>query len=70
IDDYAKENGIDFSVSIGMGKYPDHGHDLESVIKCVDKAMYGSKMKHGGSGILHVDGCELDTAGSTSGTVH
>ncbi|MCM8885599.1 MAG: GGDEF domain-containing protein [Candidatus Thiodiazotropha sp.] len=70
IDDYAKENGIDFSVSIGMGKYPDHGHDLESVIKCVDKAMYRSKMKHGGSGILHVDGCELDTAGSTSGTAH
>lgn len=70
IDDYAKENGIDFSVSIGMGKYPDHGHDLESVIKCVDKAMYRSKMKHGGSGILHVDGCELETADPTSGTVH
>ncbi|MCU7930983.1 MAG: GGDEF domain-containing protein [Candidatus Thiodiazotropha sp. (ex Codakia rugifera)] len=70
IDDYAKENGIDFSVSIGMGKYPDHGHDLESVIKCVDKAMYRSKMKHGGSGILHVDGCELETADPTSGTVY
>ncbi|MGD8912389.1 MAG: GGDEF domain-containing protein [Candidatus Thiodiazotropha sp.] len=70
IDDYAKENRIDFSISIGMGKYPDHGEDLESVVKCVDKAMYHSKMKHGGGGILHVDGCELDTAETTSGTLH
>ncbi|MCU7944993.1 MAG: GGDEF domain-containing protein [Candidatus Thiodiazotropha sp. (ex Cardiolucina cf. quadrata)] len=67
IDDYAKENGIDFSISIGMGRYPDHGHDLDSVIRSVDQAMYRSKLKHGGGGILHVDGGELDTAESTSG---
>jgi GGDEF domain-containing protein len=60
IDDYATENQIDFSLSIGMGKFPDHGNDLESVVKSVDKAMYHSKMKHGG-GILHVDGCDLDS---------
>ncbi|MEJ2622791.1 MAG: GGDEF domain-containing protein [Candidatus Thiodiazotropha sp.] len=60
IDDYARENHLDFSISIGMGKFPDHGHDLESVVKCVDKAMYHSKMKHGGGGILHVDGCETE----------
>ncbi|MBT3017704.1 MAG: diguanylate cyclase [Candidatus Thiodiazotropha sp. (ex Clathrolucina costata)] len=65
IDDYAKENGIDFSISIGMGRYPDHGHDLDSVIRSVDQAMYRSKLKHGGGGILHVDGGELDTAEST-----
>jgi diguanylate cyclase (GGDEF)-like protein len=70
IDDYARENQIDFSISIGLGKYPDHGHDLESVVKCVDKAMYHSKMKYGGGGVLHVDGCELDTIESTSGTIH
>ncbi|MEW8030186.1 MAG: GGDEF domain-containing protein, partial [Candidatus Thiodiazotropha sp.] len=70
IDDYAKENGIDFSISIGMGRYPDHGHDLDSVIRSVDQAMYRSKLKHGGGGILHVDGGELDTAESTSGIVH
>lgn len=60
IDDYAKDNQIDFSISIGMGKYPDHGLDLETVIDCVDKAMYRSKLKQGRGGILHVDGCELD----------
>ncbi|MEW7993961.1 MAG: GGDEF domain-containing protein [gamma proteobacterium symbiont of Clathrolucina costata] len=70
IDDYAKENGIDFSISIGMGRYPDHGHDLDSVIRSVDQAMYRSKLKHGGGGILHVDGGELDTAESTSGMTY
>jgi diguanylate cyclase (GGDEF)-like protein len=70
IDDYAEENNIDFSISIGMGNYPDHGDDLESVVKCVDKAMYHSKMKHGGGGILDVDGCELDTAKPTSTSIH
>ncbi|MES9989500.1 MAG: GGDEF domain-containing protein [Candidatus Thiodiazotropha endolucinida] len=70
IDDYAKQNGIDFSISIGMGRYPDHGHDLDSVIRSVDQAMYRSKLKHGGGGILHVDGGELDTAESTSGMTY
>jgi diguanylate cyclase (GGDEF)-like protein len=70
IGDYAKENRIDFSVSIGMGKYPDHGDDLESVVKSVDKAMYHSKTKHGGGGILHVDGCELDLAEPASESIH
>ncbi|MEW8023322.1 MAG: GGDEF domain-containing protein [Candidatus Thiodiazotropha sp.] len=70
IDDYAKANDIDFSVSIGMGRYPDHGHDLDSVIRSVDQAMYRSKLKHGGGGILHVDGGELDTAESTSGMTY
>ncbi|MEW8459670.1 MAG: GGDEF domain-containing protein [Candidatus Thiodiazotropha endolucinida] len=70
IDDYARENGIDFSISIGMGRYPDHGHDLDSVIRSVDQAMYRSKLKHGGGGILHVDGGELDTAESTSGMTY
>jgi diguanylate cyclase (GGDEF)-like protein len=70
IDDYARDNQINFSISIGLGKYPDHGHDLESVVKCVDKAMYHSKMKHGGGGVLHVDGYELDMVESTSGTIH
>ncbi|MEW8660462.1 MAG: GGDEF domain-containing protein [Candidatus Thiodiazotropha endolucinida] len=70
IDDYAKQNSIDFSISIGMGRYPDHGHDLDSVIRSVDQAMYRSKLKHGGGGILHVDGGELDTAESTSGMTY
>ena len=56
IDDWASDNGIDVSVSIGLGKYPDHGADLEAVIAAVDKAMYRSKVMHGRGGILHVDG--------------
>jgi diguanylate cyclase (GGDEF)-like protein len=70
IDDYARENGIDFSITIGMGKFPDHGLDLESVIDCVDKAMYRSKSEHGGGGILHVDGCLMDSSNPASTTVH
>ncbi|MES9811690.1 MAG: GGDEF domain-containing protein [Candidatus Thiodiazotropha sp.] len=70
IDDYAKENDIDFSVSIGMGRYPDHGHDLDSVIRSVDQAMYRSKMSRGGGGILHVDSCEMDAPDPTSETMH
>ena len=59
IDDYARNISIDFSISIGMGRYPDHGCDLESVVDCVDKAMYRSKLEHGGGGILHVDSAKL-----------
>ncbi len=66
IDDWARENGIDFGVSIGMGRYPDHGADLEEVIAVVDKAMYRSKVLHGRGGILHVDGVEPDAAGAES----
>jgi diguanylate cyclase (GGDEF)-like protein len=58
IDDWARETGIDFGVSIGLGRYPDHGADLETVIASVDKAMYRSKLLHGRGGILHVDGPE------------
>jgi len=56
INEWAQTNRIDFNVSIGIGHYPSHGSDLESVIASVDKAMYRSKVEHGG-GILHV-GCD------------
>ena len=54
INEWAQTNQIDFNVSIGIGHYPSHGADLESVIASVDKAMYRSKVEHGGGGILHV----------------
>lgn len=71
INDWAHDNKIDFSVSIGIGKYPDHGADLESVIASVDKAMYRSKVVHGRGGILHVDNVDetLEPA-SVGGTAH
>jgi diguanylate cyclase (GGDEF)-like protein len=58
IDDWARENNIDFGVSIGMGRYPDHGANLEEVIAAVDQAMYRSKLVHGRGGILHVDAAD------------
>lgn len=55
INDWARQNAIDFNVSIGVGNYPDHGADLESVIASVDKAMYRSKSEQGRGGILHAE---------------
>jgi diguanylate cyclase (GGDEF)-like protein len=54
IEDWARQNGVDLSVSIGLGVYPRDGGDLESVVACVDQAMYRSKLVHGRGGILHV----------------
>lgn len=68
INDYARENGIDFGVSIGMGRYPDHGADVEAVIAAVDQAMYRSKLLHGRGGILHVDGIAGDPLPAAGGT--
>jgi diguanylate cyclase (GGDEF)-like protein len=62
INDWARASGIDFDVSIGLGRYPDHGSDLETVIASVDQAMYRSKLVHGRGGILHVDASDLSTA--------
>jgi diguanylate cyclase (GGDEF)-like protein len=55
VNDWARENQIEFNVSIGVGYYPGQGGDLEAVIALVDKAMYRSKAEKGGGGILHVD---------------
>jgi diguanylate cyclase (GGDEF)-like protein len=55
IDEWAQENAIDFGVSIGMGRYPDHGTTIEDVIAAVDHAMYRSKLTQGRGGILHVE---------------
>jgi len=55
IHDWARDNRIDFGVSIGMGRFPEHGATLEEVIGVVDKAMYRSKSLHGRGGILHVE---------------
>lgn len=60
INDWALQNNIDFNVSIGVGNYPEHGSDLESVIASVDKAMYRSKMVHGRGGILHAGGAAAE----------
>lgn len=55
VNEWARNNQIDFNVSIGVGHFPGHGDNLESVIASVDKAMYRCKSELGGGGILHVD---------------
>jgi diguanylate cyclase (GGDEF)-like protein len=64
INEWAQENGVDFSVSIGLGKFPDHGADIEAVIASVDKAMYRAKIANGCGGILHVDGEQVPASAS------
>jgi diguanylate cyclase (GGDEF)-like protein len=61
INDWARQNNIDFNVSIGVGNYPEHGPDLESVIASVDKAMYRSKSENGRGGILHAESAGLSS---------
>lgn len=61
INDWARQNDIDFNVSIGVGNYPEHGRDLESVIASVDKAMYRSKSENGRGGILHAESAGLSS---------
>lgn len=65
VQDWARENRIDFGVSIGMGRVPDHGTELEEVIATVDQAMYRSRLVHGRGGILHVDAAQGE-AGTAS----
>jgi diguanylate cyclase (GGDEF)-like protein len=65
INQWAKENAIDFGVSIGMGRYPDHGTTIEDVITAVDHAMYRSKLTLGRGGILHVESDPLADANAT-----
>jgi len=52
---WSGSSDFDVSVSIGLGQFPEHGDDLESVIARVDQAMYRGKLASGGGGILRVD---------------
>ena len=52
---WSRGSDFDLSVSIGLGQFPEHGDDLESVIARVDQAMYRGKLASGGGGILRVD---------------
>lgn len=52
----AGDGRVSLSLTIGMGLAPDHGSDLDSVIKCVDAAMYEGKLACGKAVIRRVDG--------------
>jgi diguanylate cyclase (GGDEF)-like protein len=44
------------SLTIGIGLAPEHGSDLETVVKTVDAAMYQGKLVGGRGGICRADG--------------
>lgn len=52
----AGDGRVALSLTIGMGLAPDHGADLDSVIRCVDAAMYEGKLSSGKASIRRVDG--------------
>lgn len=51
---WAEENGLDFSVSIGLGEAPAHGSSFAEVLEQVDRAMYDGKAEYGCGGIREV----------------
>jgi diguanylate cyclase (GGDEF)-like protein len=51
LTDWASENKIDVSMSVGLGQAPNHGHDLKSVIARVDQAMYQNKLAGARGGV-------------------
>jgi diguanylate cyclase (GGDEF)-like protein len=55
VAEWANENGIDFSVSFGLGEAPTHGDSFPGLLEQVDRAMYYSKAKHTGGGLAYAN---------------
>jgi len=53
VSHWARDNGIDFSVTFGLGEAPTHGDSLASLLEQVDRALYHSKSAHTGGGMAH-----------------
>lgn len=51
VADWARQHGIDFSVSFGLGEAPTHGENFAGLLEQVDQAMYDSKTRHAGGGL-------------------
>ena len=51
VNDWARANSIDFSVTFGLGEAPTHGNDFASLLEQVDRALYQSKSAHTGGGL-------------------
>ena len=54
--DWSDAQQLDLSLSIGLGRAPEHGHDLKTVLERVDQAMYRIKSGRSQGGILQVGG--------------
>ncbi len=55
VGQWSQAENIALSVSIGMGIAPAHGRDLESVLRCVDSAMYQGRQVDGRGGIRRAE---------------
>jgi diguanylate cyclase (GGDEF)-like protein len=51
VSEWAAVNGIDISVTFGLGEAPTHGDNFASLLEQVDKALYHSKSAHTGGGL-------------------
>jgi diguanylate cyclase (GGDEF)-like protein len=55
VAEWAAQAGITLSISIGLGRAPQHGTDLDSVLERVDSAMYRGKLSFGKGSIQLAD---------------
>ena len=53
VNDWADGNGIDVSVTFGLGEAPTHGDNFHSLLEQVDRALYHSKTAHTGGGLAY-----------------
>ena len=51
---WAQEQAIDISLSVGLGHAPEHGYDLKSVLEHVDQEMYQNKARLRNNGSMSV----------------
>lgn len=50
VNEYAKSQGLDFSVTIALGEAPTHGDSIDVLMDRVDEALYRCKSKRGSIG--------------------
>ncbi len=60
---WARANGMDFSVTFGLGEAPTHGNSFAVLLEQVDKALYHSKSTHTGGGLAHAEKPLIAVAG-------
>lgn len=53
VNTWAAENGIDFSVTFGLGEAPVHGNSYSDLLDQVDKALYKSKSSDSRGGLAY-----------------
>jgi diguanylate cyclase (GGDEF)-like protein len=50
VNDYARTQGLDFSVTIALGEAPTHGSSIDVLMDRVDEALYRCKSQRGSIG--------------------